>query len=57
MSATPRSGLLEWRCSRFEGLDIPPGFCSWCGERIWLVNPQDYRRARRTRHYGELVFV
>lgn len=30
-----------------------PPFCKWCGERIVLVEPGDYRRARRNYHRGD----
>jgi hypothetical protein len=38
-----RPGSQPWR----------PGHCKWCDERIVLVNPLDYRRARREVHYGD----
>jgi 5-methylcytosine-specific restriction protein A len=29
------------------------GACTWCGYRIVLIDPSDYRRAQRTRHRGD----
>jgi hypothetical protein len=38
-----RPGTEPWR----------QGCCLWCDGAIVLVNPADYRRARRTVHYGD----
>jgi 5-methylcytosine-specific restriction endonuclease McrA len=39
---------------RGEPVPYQKGICTWCGEAIVLVDPErDYRRASRTRHYGD----
>jgi 5-methylcytosine-specific restriction endonuclease McrA len=50
-----RSGLLTWRCSRFESpnLDLPKGTCRWCGEAIVYTEDADYRCKKRERHRGD----
>lgn len=51
MTAALRSAaivLYERPCA-----DPASGTCRWCGEPIVLVDPTDYRRARRERHYGD----
>lgn len=50
-AAERRNGTLQWCCSRFQG--APKGTCSWCGEPIVLLDPEDHRRARRARHFGD----
>lgn len=51
MSATPRRGPLH--IGEPKAPDCPQGICRWCGEQIVLVDPSDYRRARRRYHYGD----
>jgi len=49
--ATPRRGPLH--VGEPKAPDAPKGVCRWCGEAIVLVDPSDYRRARRRYHYGD----
>jgi hypothetical protein len=51
VSATPRRGPLH--IGEPKAPDCPKGFCRWCGEAIKLLDPSDYRRARRRYHYGD----
>ncbi|HEY0278629.1 MAG TPA: HNH endonuclease signature motif containing protein [Solirubrobacterales bacterium] len=51
MSATPRRGPLH--VGQPKAPDSPQGVCRWCGDPIQLVDPSDYRRARRRYHYGD----
>jgi 5-methylcytosine-specific restriction endonuclease McrA len=49
--ATPRRGPLH--VGQPKAPDSPKGVCRWCGEPIVLIDPSDYRRARRRYHYGD----
>jgi 5-methylcytosine-specific restriction endonuclease McrA len=49
--ATPRRGPLH--VGEPKAPDSPLGVCRWCGERIVILDPDDYRRARRRYHYGD----
>lgn len=51
MSATPRRGPLH--VGKPKAPDCEKGTCRWCGDPIKLVDPTDYRRARRRYHYGD----
>lgn len=51
MTATLRRGPLHLGAPKAP--NCPPGFCRWCGEAIVLLDPSDYRRARRRYHYGD----
>lgn len=53
MSYTVRGERLQWKCGVAEGRDRQPGECAWCGQPIVLLDPTDYRRAKRTRHRGD----
>jgi HNH endonuclease len=50
-TATPRRGPLH--VGEPKAPDCPQGFCRWCGDEIQLIDPTDYRRARRRYHYGD----
>jgi hypothetical protein len=51
VTATLRRGPLH--IGKPKAPDCPLGTCRWCGEPITLVDPADYRRARRRYHYGD----
>jgi 5-methylcytosine-specific restriction endonuclease McrA len=51
VTAIPRRGPLH--VGQPKAPDSPKGVCRWCGEPIILLDPSDYRRARRRYHYGD----
>jgi 5-methylcytosine-specific restriction endonuclease McrA len=52
VSFAVRSSVLVLYEAPYQG-ERSPGCCRWCGDPIVLANPSDYRRRRRTIHYGD----
>lgn len=48
-----RRAPLERYCGIAQHRVFIAGYCAWCGRRIELVDPTDYRRRSRSRHRGD----